>query len=158
MYIAFYISSHGFGHMTRCLSIIEYILKNREYKIYMACDSFQNDFARSYLKDYKDRIIYKDIVTDIELINKKDSLEVDKKLLEEKLVDFINTWDSAVLDEVNTLCKLDIKSIVTDISPIGCLVGKKLGLDIIFISNFTWIEQYGHLGISKDIIKKLIHM
>lgn len=152
MYIGFYISSHGFGHMTRCLSIIEYILKNSDYKIYIACDSFQNDFARSYLKYYEDRIIYKDIVTDIGLVNKKDSLEVDKILLEEKLVYFMNTWNSVVLDEVNTLCKLDIKSIVTDISPIGCLVGKKLGLDVTFISNFTWIEQYEHLGISEDII------
>ena len=29
MYIALYISSHGFGHMTRCLSLIENILKNK---------------------------------------------------------------------------------------------------------------------------------
>ena len=27
MYIGLYISSHGFGHMTRCLGIIENILK-----------------------------------------------------------------------------------------------------------------------------------
>ena len=29
MYIGFYISSHGFGHMTICLGIIENILKTK---------------------------------------------------------------------------------------------------------------------------------
>lgn len=32
-----------------------------------------------YLKEYSSRIIYKDIITDIGLINKKNSLEVDNK-------------------------------------------------------------------------------
>ena len=70
MYIALYISSHGFGHMTRSLSLIENILKNTEYNIYIACGKKQNDFARIYLSNYKSRIIYKDLVTDICLINK----------------------------------------------------------------------------------------
>ena len=152
MYLAFYISSHGFGHMTRCLSIIEYILKYTEYNIYIACDKFQNDFAKSYLEDYKDRIIYKDLTTDIGFINKKDSLEVDKELLEDKLLNFINTWDEVVLEEVNSLKELSIKCVINDISPIGCLVGKALGLDTILISNFTWIEQYEYLNIDEDII------
>lgn len=38
MYIGFYISFHGFGHMTRCLDIIKNILKTSEYSIYIACD------------------------------------------------------------------------------------------------------------------------
>ena len=152
MHLAFYISSHGFGHMTRCLSIIEYILKYTEYSIYMACDKLQNDFARSYLEKYKERIIYKDIITDIGFINKKDSLQVDRELLENKLMDFIKTWDEIVLEEVNELGKFKIKSIITDISPIGCLLGKSLKIDTILISNFTWVEQYEYLNIDKNII------
>ena len=154
MYIAFYISSHGFGHMTRCLSIIDYLLKNTDYNLYIACDKSQNDFARIYLKDYKDRIIYKDIKTDIGLINKKNSLEVDKDLLEIKLNEFIQTWDNLVEDEVNSLRSLNIKKIICDISPIGCLVGDKLNIETILISNFTWIDQYKYLGIDESIIDK----
>ena len=30
IYIALYISSHGFGHMTRCLAVVDYILKNKD--------------------------------------------------------------------------------------------------------------------------------
>lgn len=154
MYIVLYISSHGFGHMTRCLSLIENILKNTEYNIYIACGKKQNDFARIYLSKYKSRIIYKDLVTDIGLINKDNSLEVDKEKLESKLVEFVSSWDDVVNKEVEELKKLNIKSIVCDISPIGCLVGKKLNLPTTFISNFTWIEQYEHLGIDEDLINK----
>ena len=74
MYIGIYISSHGFGHMTRCLAIVENILNTSNYNLYIACGKRQNDFARIYLAKYKNRIIYKDLVTDIGLINKKKSL------------------------------------------------------------------------------------
>ena len=154
MYIAFYISSHGFGHMTRCLSLIEYLLKNSDFNIYIACNKFQNDFARTYLEKYKDRVIYRDFITDIGFINKKNSLEVDVKTLEGELLKFINTWDTLVLEECKNLKNLNIKCIVTDISPIGCLVGKKLKLKTILISNFTWVDQYEFLGINKSIISK----
>ena len=70
MYIALYISSHGFGHMTRCLGIMENILNTSNYNLYIVCGKRQNDFARIYLAKYKDRIIYKDLVTDIGLVNK----------------------------------------------------------------------------------------
>ena len=154
MYIALYISSHGFGHMTRCLSLIENILKNTQYNIYIACSKKQNDFARIYLSKYKSRIIYKDLVTDIGLVNKDNTLEVDKKKLENKLVEFVSSWDDIVNKEVEELQDLNIKTIVSDISPIGCLVGKKLDMPVTFISNFTWIEQYEHLGIDEDLINK----
>lgn len=154
MYIALYLSSHGFGHMTRSLAIIEYILKNTDYNIYITCNKNQNDFARIYLKNYSSRIIYKDIITDIGFINKKNSLEVDTKLLEKELYNFINSWDNIVESEYNMLKSLDIKCIISDISPIGCLLGHKLGVENILISNFTWVEQYEFLNIDKNIILK----
>jgi len=154
VYIAVYISSHGFGHMTRCLSLIENILKNTQYNIYIACGKKQNDFARIYLSKYKSRIIYKDLVTDIGLINKENSLEVDKEKVESKLVEFISSWGDIVNNEVEELKKLNIKSIICDISHIGCIVGNKLNLPVTFISNFTWIEQYEHLDIEEALINK----
>ena len=154
MYIALYISSHGFGHMTRCLSLIENILKNTQYNIYIACGKKQNDFARIYLSKYKSRIIYKDLETDIGLINKDNTLEVDKEKLESELVEFVLSWDDVVNEEVEELKNLNIKSIVSDISPIGCLVGNKLNIPVTFITNFTWIEQYAHLGIDENLINK----
>lgn len=154
MYIALYISSHGFGHMTRCLGIIEKILKTSHYNIYIVCDKRQNDFARVYLTEYKDRIIYKDLVTDIGLVNKKNCLEVDKISLEQRLYDFTSSWETVVNNEYSFLKNLNIECIVSDISPIGTLVGNKLQLPVILITNFTWVEQYEYIGIDESIINK----
>ena len=35
-WIIFYISSHGFGHLTRCLAIIEELLNRTPYNIYIS--------------------------------------------------------------------------------------------------------------------------
>lgn len=156
MYIVLYISSHGFGHMTRCLGIMENILKTSDYSLYIVCDKKQNDFARIYLEEYKDRIIYKDLVTDIGLVNKKNSLEVDKVSLQQELIKFISSWENIVNDECDFLKNLNIKCIVSDISPIGTLVGNKLQLPVVLITNFTWVEQYEYIGIDESIINKYI--
>lgn len=154
MYIALYISSHGFGHMTRCLGIMENILKTSDYKLYIVCGKRQNDFARIYLAKYKDRIIYKDLITDIGLVNKENSLEVDKLSLGQKLNEFTSSWEDVVNNEHEFLKNLNLKCIVSDISPIGCLVGHKLQLPVVLISNFTWVEQYEYIGIDEVIIDK----
>ena len=154
MYIVLYISSHGFGHMTRCLGIMENIIKTSDYNLCIVCNKKQNDFARIYLEKYKDRIIYKDLVTDIGLINKKNSLEVDKLSLQRELIKFTSSWEDVVSAEYDFLKNLNVKCIVSDISPIGTLVGNKLQLPVILITNFTWVEQYEYIGIDESIIDK----
>lgn len=154
MYLVFYISSHGFGHMTRCLGIMENILNTSDYNLYIVCGKRQNDFARTYLAKYKDRIIYKDLVTDIGLVNKENSLEVYKLSLQQQLFEFTSSWEDVVNDEYDFLKDLNIKCIVSDISPIGTLVGHKLQLPVVLITNFTWVEQYEYIGIDESIIDK----
>ena len=154
MYIALYISSHGFGHMTRSLGVMENILNTSNYNLYIVCNRKQNDFARIYLSKYKDRIIYKDLVTDIGLVNKENSVEVDKLLLQKELLEFTSSWETFVNDEYDFLKNLNIKCIVSDISPIGTLVGNKLQLPVVLITNFTWVEQYEYIGIDESIIDK----
>ena len=81
-YLAFYASSHGFGHMTRCLAIIEELLETTDHLIYLASGVYQNSFARVYLARFGDRVTYRDIRTEVGLINKDNSLQVDIPRLE----------------------------------------------------------------------------
>ena len=152
MYIAFYVSSHGFGHMTRCLALIEEILSKSEHNIYLACQKTQNDFAKKYLDRFKGRVVHSDLNTDIGLINREKSLQVDKDAMETNIQDFINSWDHLVSNEVNKLANIKPEIFVTDISPIEILVAKKLNKKAIGISNFTWFNQYSHIGLSNSII------
>ena len=153
-YLAFYVSSHGFGHMTRCLAIIEELLETTDHRIYLASGAFQNSFARVYLARFGDRVTYNDIRTEVGLVNQPNSLQVDIPRLEHELTDFIASWDTAVTAELAILHNLPVACVISDISAIGILVGERMGVRNIGIANFTWCEQYEHLGLSDTIIAR----
>ena len=157
--IAFYISSHGFGHLTRCLVHIEKYLLETNYNIYIVCGEKQIEFAKKYLNKYSvNRTSFKSMVTDIGLINKENSLEVDKEKLEKELFIFIDSWSQIVQKELEYLKNKKIERIITDISPIGMLVGNKLGIKVEAISNFTWYNQYNFLKLNSFILSKYIEV
>ena len=153
-YLALYASSHGFGHMTRCLAIIEELLETTDQLIYLASGVYQNSFARVYLARFGDRVTYRDIRTEVGLVNKDNSLQVDIPRLEHELTDFMAGWDTAVAAEVAILRDLPVACVISDISAIGIQVGEQLGVRNIGIANFTWCEQYEFLGLSETIIAR----
>ena len=153
-YIAFHASSHGFGHMTRCLAIIEELLETTDNLIYLASGAFQNSFARVYLARFGDRVTYRDIRTEVGLVNKDNSLQVDIPRLEHELTDFMAGWDTTVAAEVAILRNLPVACVISDISVIGIQVGEQLGVRNIGIANFTWCEQYEFLGLPDTIINR----
>ncbi len=62
-------------------------IKKTNYKIYIISGKIQNDFARIYLYNYSDRLLFRKVITDIGLVNFHNGLKVDKAKLEERLVD-----------------------------------------------------------------------
>ena len=153
-YLAFFASSHGFGHMTRCLAIIEELLETTDHLIYLVSGAYQNSFARVYLARFGDRVTYRDIRTEVGLVNKDNSLQVDISRLEHELTDFMAGWDTAVAAEVAILRDLPVACVISDISAIGIQVGEQLGVRNIGIANFTWCEQYEFLGLSDTLIER----
>ena len=160
-YKVFYISNHGFGHLTRCLAEVEKQIReenensfNEKYRFLLICGKNHIEFAKKYLSEYENKIFYRELMTDIGLINIENTLKVDKEKLEKSLKIFIGSWDSVVKKEVENLKGLDIEEIYVDISPIGVLVGKELGTKIIIKSNFTWYQQYNYLNLDKEIVDK----
>ena len=124
--ILFYVSSHGFGHMTRVLAIVIEILKYSSYDIYIVSGKKQIDFAKIYLKKYEQRLTYKILLTDVGLITKKNMLAVDNKALQKELAKFVSNWKKIVDSEYAFLRTKNIQFIATDISPIGPLVADTL--------------------------------
>jgi hypothetical protein len=152
--IPFYVSSHGFGHITRVLAIVLEILNHSNYDIYIVSGFKQIEFAQIYLKEFEHRLIYKITQTDVGLINRENSLAVDTKRLQNELSRFVSSWKTLVNSECEFLRTKDIEFIVTDISPIGPLVAEYLGCECYAISNFTWKDQYETLEISNDILER----
>jgi hypothetical protein len=94
--IGFYISSHGFGHLTRSLVIIKKLLEITDILIYIGSAAKQLEFAKSYLSQYNDRVIISELNTEIGLINQRKKLSVNQKTLDLKLHEFIKSWDRVV--------------------------------------------------------------
>lgn len=140
--------------MTRCLAIIEELLETTDHRVYLASGTYQNGFARVYLARFGDHVTYRDIRTEVGLVNKDNSLKVDIPRLEHELNDFVAGWDTAVAAEVAILRDLPVACVISDISAIGIQVGEQLGVRNIGIANFTWCEQYEFLGLSDTIIDR----
>ena len=153
-FIAYYISSHGFGHLTRSLAIIEQILRKTAYSVCIVSGVAQNSFARLYLKGFGKRVVFFDSTTDIGLINVSGGLRVDKDLLEKELQSFVGMWDVIVNEQCERLRKIAPELILSDVSALAFLAGEALGVKSIGISNFTWADQYEYLGIDKDIVRR----
>ncbi|MGL5932173.1 MAG: glycosyltransferase [Cetobacterium sp.] len=159
MYEVWYVSCHGFGHITRSIAQLEKKLgENSNFKCIIVSGEKQIEFAKLYFKDYSDRVIFRETLTDVGLVNKKNSLGVDKELLEIELKDFISKWDNIVEEEITFLKDYQIGDVFCDISPIGILVSKKLKKKVNLISNFTWYQQYSYLNLDSEITQKYLKL
>lgn len=85
-------------------------------------------------------------------------MEIDRDKLEKELLKFINSWEEISEKEIDFLRNKKLEKIITDISPIGMLIGKKLGVKVIAISNFTWYNQYLYLKLDKFILDKFLEV
>lgn len=149
--IAIYVSSHGFGHMSRIVAILEYLL-NWDQEIYLVCGKEQIKYAKDIFCNYEQKIVYKELLTDIGLMNLENELEYNKEITEKALFNFISKASEVIDSEVSFLSGKDLRCIITDISPIGPLAAKKLNVPCLGISNFTWYDQYEYLGFDKKIL------
>jgi UDP-N-acetylglucosamine:LPS N-acetylglucosamine transferase len=141
--IAFYISDHGFGHASRNIPIIGYILEvNLDIRVIVKTGKDQGEFIKNVLEKYKSRLnIYFETI-DVGLIIKSGSLEIDKEELKKKLKQYISTWDDRSLKEVEFLKQNSVNIVVSDIVPWIFKSTSKLNIPSLLISNFTWIDIY----------------
>lgn len=159
MWEVWYVSCHGFGHITRCIAQIEKKLEvDKFYNCIIICGEKQIDFTEIYFKEFLNRVIIRKTLTDIGLINKDNSLEVNKEKLESKLKIFIDSWNNLIKEELEFLKNYEIGDIFCDISPIGILVSKNLNKKVNLISNFTWYQQYKYLKLDSYIVKKYLEL
>lgn len=152
-WVVFYVSSHGFGHMTRSLAVIEEVMEKTDFHVYLVCGKYQNDFARNYLAKYQNRMQFNDFQTDVGLVIADKSLIVDARETERQLINFVGKWEEIVAMEIEHLKSWTVECVISDISPIGALVGEELNVRTIGLSNFTWVEQYEYFYIKQEIIE-----
>ena len=154
--IAFFISDHGFGHASRNIPIIRYILgANKDIRIIIKTGKNQGEFIRSLLKDFSYRVRYFYDFMDAGLILQENSLDIDKEKLTEKVEEYIQSFEEKVYKEFEFLHYYNVSLIVSDIVPWIFKCSKKLNVPSILISNFTWAEIYKE-HLSNEICNEYI--
>lgn len=156
--IAYYASSHGFGHLTRSLALIEYMLETTDYSFYLCSAPRHIEFAKIYLAEYGDRVEYSEFFIEVGIINYHNSLKVDVPATNEAVYQLLETYEPRANEEAEKLSKAGVRLIINDISAFACLVAKKTGINIVSLGNFTWVDQYKCLGVAQDIVDRFAEM
>jgi UDP:flavonoid glycosyltransferase YjiC (YdhE family) len=146
--IAYFISSHGFGHAARAASVMEAIHAidpSIGFEIYTATPSW-------FFQDHLDGFLnYHYLMTDLGLVQKTPFEEdLDETIAQlNQLLPYEATQIAAVSHEITDLnCRLAI----CDVAPMGLLIAKKAGIPSVLVENFTWDWIYeGYLERDKQI-------
>ena len=127
--IAFYISSHGFGHAARQKPIID-LLSQQGFPIYIRTAAPQKFFTAPQTDYHHQRY-------DIGLIQ-PDALHVDVRASFRWYGDFLKQQTKLIASETSFIRKQNIQLIVADMPPIAAEIASQAGIPCIMITSFTW--------------------
>lgn len=136
--IVFYISSHGYGHASRMIEVINAVLARRpETRIGVRTS------APRWLFDLtvKGRINYSTLETDTGVVQ-IDSLTLDEADSVRRAAAFHADLVTRAASETRVLRQIDAGLVVGDIPPLAFAVASAAGVPSIGIANFTWDWVY----------------
>lgn len=135
MKIACFISSHGFGHATRCLAALDALSQ----KFQPLEISIFSSLSKPFLVQNLDSIQFTshNTKTDIGLLQKTPfEHDLTQTVFEwERFLDFKSSENQKTAESVK---EINPDFILCDISPLGIKLGKQLKIPTVLIENFTW--------------------
>lgn len=155
MNVAYYISGHGFGHISRSYEVVKYLQENAPIE-----KLFINTTRKDFVKDKTDNLIFREVTVDVGMVQLSSiSLNVEKTL--ESILEFEKNKNSLIESELAFLETEKIGCIISDSSSLPFLLADKLSLPSFFIGNFTWDFIYdnytkdnSYFGSYANILKK----
>ena len=132
MNIAYYVSGHGFGHISRSYEVVKYLLEKKEVS-----RIFINSTRKDFIKDKKENLIFRDVAVDVGMIQQTSiSLDVPKTL--EAIFEFERIQKQIIEQEISFLKQEKIDLVISDSSSLPFVIADKLDLPSYFVGNFTW--------------------
>jgi UDP-N-acetylglucosamine:LPS N-acetylglucosamine transferase len=151
--IAYFISSHGFGHAARAAAAMQAIAEidaSAHFEIFTDVPSwfFQESLSA--------RHNYHDLITDFGLAQKT-PFNADLKDTLLSLDGFYPIAQSRLTDVAQTVRQLNCRLVICDIAPMGILVAGEAGIPSVLIENFTWDWIYAQYATVDDRINRHIN-
>lgn len=138
MNIRFYVSDHGYGHAVRAARVIAALPAGAT--ITVVSGATQLDLLRQLVAP---RSIYGEPLRVPELgVPLAGGVPIYGTPLATQIEDWLRALAHAIDPECASLVRAEPDLIFTDVTPLACLVGDRLGKPVVAISNFTWYDQY----------------
>ena len=137
--IAYFVSSHGFGHAARSAAVMEAIhgqLPATRFGLFTGVPRWFFEDSMTAPFDYLPSH------TDVGLVQST-PMEEDLSATIRELSNFLPLRADAVEKAAERVSRLGCSLVVSDISPLGIAVASALGLPCVLIENFTWDWIYG---------------
>ena len=150
--IAYFVTDSGFGHITRSTAIIKCILENSDFNVLLVCDKEQNDHAKIGLRKYEKRVSFATADTDASSVFNANTLKVAKEKTLEAVRTYMEELEDNMYELYDLLKGMDISAVITDLSVLGIMIGKRLGVKVVGISNYTWYNRFKKMGMDQDIL------
>lgn len=150
--IAYFVTDSGFGHITRSTAIIKQILENSDYNVLLVSNKDQNNHAKIGLRQYEKRVSFAIADTDANSVFKENSLQVDVEATEKAVRAYMALIEEHMYQTYDLLKGMEIVGVVTDLSVLGVMLGKRLGVKVIGVSNYTWYNRFKNMGLGSDIL------
>jgi len=150
--IAYFVSSHGFGHISRSFEIIKEFLQNN-FKVQLYTGRLE--FLESYKHPHLHTI---NLQTDVGIIQ-NNSIDMDLGKTKEALISFDKKREGLLKIMEDELSLFSPDFILSDSSSLPFVVAYKMKIPAYFVGNFTWDFIYNHYSnvdiYFRDQAKKL---
>ncbi len=145
--LAYFVSSHGFGHAARAAAVIDCLCRLRtELRIELFTGAPQWFFEQSLgAQVMSGRIRYRPWSTDVGLVQET-ALAEDLQATVQRLEEWLPLRDDAVRETTEAVRTCHAELVVADISPLGLRVAQELSLPSVLVENFTWEWIYQGYG------------
>ncbi|MFN3534202.1 MAG: hypothetical protein ACK4WB_02300, partial [Desulfatiglandales bacterium] len=140
--IAFFITPHGFGHAARSCAIMSELKELYQDIKVLIFTTVPKAFFQDSLEG---GFYYYSVLTDVGFVQKS-SLEPDMYWTVEALKDLYPVDLQRFKGVLEILERWNARIIVSDISPLGILLGKRLQIKTLLVENFTWDWIYSFYG------------
>lgn len=150
--ILYYVSGHGFGHISRSYEICKELLKNPN--IYITLCSSRVDF----IKEEHPRLEKRKILMDVG-VYQDDALSLDISKTLHALQEFEENKSKLLENEWNFAKDRDFQMILSDSASLPFVLASELGIPSFFIGNFSWdfiYENYSNEDPYFSIISHII--
>lgn len=134
--IAYYVTSHGFGHAARAAAIMAALLRRRGDIHFDILSTTPPWFFRDSIPD-DTKFTCHHRITDVGMVQ-KNPLEEDLEASLDRLGRFYPLDPSLVASQSAKLARWGTRLVICDIAPLGLAAAKGAGIPSVLVENFTW--------------------